>query len=383
MFSEGIKKYLMNPSLGLFPLSVYFLLCLTQDIQYSLIFSLLLTAILEMVVRLCTETSRGSLVFFISFLSLALSLAIWLVSRDLIVSNELYIMLPEIFAVCILMVVRISRTYIRQRYETNDEQRLFFDELFNIATLSQYFFTLHIFVSLIYELLCNNQILHNLDSSYLYIWSPAAGIIVLLLYEHLKISSVSHQLKKENWLPIVNEKGEVTGKIAQSVTRQLKNKFLHPVVRVALVCKGRLYLQSRNAEDLLSPGTLDHPFEKYMLFKHDINTAVKNSIIQILGQELPFRFLLKYTFENEATRRLIFLFASVIEDENEIEALNRLQGKFWTPKQIDGDFGDDSSFSECFQLEYEYLKNTILAASVTEAEPVIDVFQQENISSAW
>jgi hypothetical protein len=294
-------------------------------------------------------------------------------------------MMPEIFAVCILMIVRISQSYIRQHYEAenSDVQRLFFDKFFSIVSMSQYFFTLHIFVSLIYELLRNNDVLYGLNSSYLYIWTPAAGIVAMLLYEHLKIASICNKLKKENWLPIVNEKGEVTGKIAQSVTFQLKNKYLHPVVRIVLVCKGKLYLQNRSMDDVLASGTLDHPFEKYMLFKHEINTTVQNSIIQILGQELPVRFLLKYTFENEITRRLIFLFALVIEDEKEIETFSRLQGKFWTPKQIDGDFGDDSKFSECFQLEYEYLKNTILAASSMEDEAFINVFHQENIPSAW
>jgi hypothetical protein len=378
MFSKGIKKYLLNPSLGLLSLSVFFLLCLTNDILYAFIFSLLLTAVLEMFVRIYTKTSKNSAMFLISFVSLLLSFILWLILKDKIASNDIYIVLPEIFTVGILTLMRLSRSYIRQYYESknNDVQDLLFENYFNIVALTQYIFTLHIFISLICELLHNNDTLQRIDSSCLYVWMPAAGIIVLIIYEHLKTASIYKKLKKEIWLPIVNEKGEVSGKIVQSETFMLKNKYLHPVVRVALVCKGKLYLQSRDQNDMYAPGTLDHPFEKYMLFKHDINDTVQSSIVQVIGKELPVRFLLKYTYDGEVTRRLIFLFASVIEDEKGIDT-SRLHGKFWTTKQIDADFGDNSKFSESFQLEYEYLKNTI----ITTCE-ITDLSSQANTPSA-
>lgn len=239
--------------------------------------------------------------------------------------------------------------------------KAFINEFFEVAAIVQYAFTMHIFVVLMYKFMKDSGTLTDSTDPIVYCWAPVVGIIALLLYENVKIRRMVSKLRKEEWLPIVNERGEVTGKIAKSVSTQMTNKFLHPVVRVALVCNGKLFLQHRPSNDILDPGSLDHPFEKYMLFNHEINLAVRNSIVQTLGTELPFNFLLKYTFENEKTKRLIFLFVSRINDEHDTEVLGNLKGKFWSIKQIDEDFGDDSKFSECFQLEYEYLKNTVLS----------------------
>jgi len=274
-----------------------------------------------------------------------------------------YLIMPEIFIVCIVILVRVSKSYLVLRFFRKQSvlQKAFLNEFFEVAAIVQYAFTMHIFIVLLYKFIKDSDVLDSGTDHIMYCWLPVAGMILLIIYENLKIKRMVNKLRKEEWLPIVNERGEVTGKIAKSISFQMNNKFLHPVVRVALVCNGKIYLQNRKANDNLDPGSLDHPFEKYMLFNHEINLAVRNSIVQTLGAELPFKFLLKYTFENEKTKRLIFLFVSRINDESEVEGLNTLKGKFWSVKQIDEDFGDDSKFSECFQLEYEYLKNTILS----------------------
>jgi len=75
--------------------------------------------------------------------------------------------------------------------------------------------------------------------------------------------------------------------------------------------------------------------------------------------EIPLRFLLKYEFENKDVKRLILLYVSEIEDEALFNSLNLSDGKLWTPSQIDDNMGTDT-FSECFELEYEYLKNMVL-----------------------
>lgn len=356
----------------------------------SLILSLLFAAVAEVSIKLYTRTSRGSIMFVVAFVSLVLSLIVWMLIRDVILINKnIFLILPEMFAVCILAITKAVKPYFNQYFLQKDNvvQKAFLNEFFEIASLTQLIFILHIFLALVYKFLKDNEIIGNSADNYIFIWLPVIGIIGLILYENIKTKAIVNKLRKEDWIPIVNEKGEVTGKIAKSVSLQMKNKFLHPVVRVALICNGKVYLQERKTNDILDPGALDHPFEKYMLFNHEINLAVRNSIIQGLGKELPFKFLLKYTFENENTKRLIFLFASIIKDESELEGLGTLKGKFWSVKQVDNDFGDDTKFSECFQMEYEYLKNTVMAASSIEREMFTDTNlppeSQENMSSAW
>lgn len=126
----------------------------------------------------------------------------------------------------------------------------------------------------------------------------------------------------------MTEKGDVTGRVAKSITRELKNRFMHPVVRVVLLHDGKIYLKERDASCLLSPGRLDYPFEKYLQFNHAIDETVRDSLGVVCGEgDLPLRFLLKYTFENEATKRLIFLYAAHVTDEEMFNSLPLDGGK--------------------------------------------------------
>lgn len=353
----------MNPCLGLTPFLVYiFLFNFLDNIEYALLLSLMAAVVGELIIKIITKTTRSGLMFLIAFASLTLTLIVWLLCNKYITNNNLYIILPEIFATVILIVIRLSRSYIVHNFFKKESaiQKTFLNEFFEIAAFVQYFFTLHVFAALMYKYMKDSGVLTESTDVIIYSWVPVICMLMLIVYENYKITSVVKKLRKEEWLPIVNEKGEVTGRIAKTESMKMDNKFLHPVVRVALVHKGKLFLCPRNPDDMLDPGLLDHPFEKYMLFSHEINLAVRNSIVNTLGKELPFKFLLKYTFENDKTKRLIFLFVSRIEDDSQLEIVNHLKGKFWSIKQIDDDFGDDSKFSECFQLEYEYLKNTVL-----------------------
>jgi hypothetical protein len=145
---------------------------------------------------------------------------------------------------------------------------------------------------------------------------------------------------------------------------------MHPVVRVALISGSKIYLQERPMNDILNPRKLDYPFEKYMLFNHEINQTARNSISRMIGNNVDFslKFILKYVFEDDNTKRLNFLFAANVDDEDSIKRTGKMTGKFWTIKQIEEGFADEI-FSECFELEFEYLKNMVLL-SVKELNEV-------------
>ena len=238
--------------------------------------------------------------------------------------------------------------------------RNYIKETLRVAFQTQYGLSIHLLVVMLLLLLgaAGPQGLHQG-----WILFTAQGVLLaVILLESARLHLLTKKLHKEEWLPVVNESGDVTGKVAKSITKDLKNRFMHPVVRVALIYKGKIYLKERDESRLLNPGLLDYPFEKYMQYDHDIDESVHNSISRECGaKHIPLRFLLKYTFENESTKRLIFLYVSDIEDEDLFNSLILSGGKLWTEAQIEDNMGT-GLFSECFELEFEYLKNTILLA---------------------
>lgn len=351
-----IQKISRNPSVGLIPMFLFSFLAGTIEMVVATGSALLLSMAgffwVKKPVRLIYQISLFT--FLIAFpLSILFSTSLALINRFVIV---------EIIFVLSLIAARLSRTRIvsRSAKTENVTTRNYLKETLRVAFQTQYGLSVHLLLVMALLLLgaAGPDGLHH---RWILI-SAQVIILLVILLESARLYLVNKKLYKEEWLPVVTESGDVTGKVAKSITKDLKNRFMHPVVRVALIFKGNIYLRERDASRLLNPGLLDYPFEKYMQYNHEIDESVHNSISRECGSKnIPLRFLLKYTFKNDTTKRLIFLYVSDIEDEELFNSLHLSGGKLWTESQIEDNMGT-GLFSECFELEFEYLKNTILLA---------------------
>ena len=377
MLSKGLRKHASNPVIGLFPF-ILFIILHTMNVkeQFALCAGFALAVFGELFFRMYYKSRAFSATFYISAISIMISLIVWLIIHPYVEKPNTYIVICEVIIICLFMLLRASKTYMAAHFfrQKNLIQKALLNEFYDSATFIQYGLTLHVFGIMLYRQFTVSS--QNVHISEIIIFSIVPILIILLIgvYQVLKISNLVARLRKEEWIPIVTEKGEVTGKIAKNVSINMKNKFLHPVVRVALISNSKVYLQERSLNDILNPGKLDYPFEKYMLFNHEINLAARNSIRKMVGDEIDFsiKFLLKYVFENEDTRRLIFLFTANIDDEDLIKRNGKMNGKFWTIKQLENGFADEI-FSECFELEFEYLKNMVLVPSDIFVQPKASV----------
>lgn len=364
MIALGLKKYLINPALGLLASILFFLLVAgTGNLMYSLIIASVFSLGADMFLRLYIKTAICGLIYVLNFCALFTTFILYLILKNTANSDFFYLVFYEIIFIMALVITRFLKTYLSLYLGKNKGiiQKTFLGEFFEVAKLAQYSLTLHLFLLLLYKYSAIPEIKDSFLEILFYFLLPSLLLVLIIVFEEVKTKNIVKKLHQEEWLPIVKGSGEVIGKIAKSVSLKMKNRFLHPVIRVALIHNGEIYLQERPTGDVLDPSSYDHPFEKYMIFNHEINIAVRNSISRALNmQELPFRFLLKYEYNNKNTKRLIFLFASHIETEEQMQSLSLLKGKFWSLKQIEESFNDDKVFSECFQLEYEYLKNMVI-----------------------
>ena len=350
-----IKRIFTNPALGLLPYLIFSILIgqINTLVAFAIGFILSVTPLLF---RMSKELRIVYDVSAWSFLIAAIGLFILAPS---FYPQDSFI-LAEIAFVFSLMIFRLSRKSLIKRVARSKraERKYYLYESFQVAFQTQYVLTFHLIIILGFRVFFSKHfpvidivLVLNLFQIIL------AAIIVL---EALRLKMLDKRLEGEEWLPVINESGDVQGKVAKSVSINLKNKFLHPLVRVALIHNGRLYLKNREESRLLDPGKLDYPFEKYMQYNHNIEEAIKNAIKkEIKTDKLPVRFLLKYVFENENTKRLIFLYVSIINSDTTFNALDLHDGKLWTTNQIEDNIGKNI-FSECFELEFEYLKNTVL-----------------------
>lgn len=372
MFIKGIKKYISNPVIGLLPFILFIILhAIHVNDFYALAISIGFAILGEIIVRTYFKSREYSITFYVSGIALLTTLIVWLLTSKHFSLYNTYLIICEVTIIVTFMILRATKTYIALRFfrQKSSMQKVLLNEFYAAAALIQYGLTLHIFSIMLYrQFVIKQENTYSVDTIAFSV-IPLIILISIGIYQAYRTSTLASKLKKEEWLPIVTEKGEVTGKIAKSVSMNMKNRFLHPVVRVALVSNSKVYLQERLKSDILCPKKLDYPFEKYMLFNHEINLSARNSIRQMLGDtiDVSLKFVLKYVFENDNTKRLNFLFVVNVENEDDIKRSNLMTGKFWTIKQIEEGFADEI-LSECFELEFEYLKNMILLPSTNDAK---------------
>lgn len=353
----NIRNIFKNPALGLLPLFVYSILMNFADSWEATGIALFLSLL-----GYFTVSKQSRLIYGISIVtfSIGIILSFFPFFSGLYAVNR-FVVLEMIF-VLMLITVRLSRARIVKRLGRTGNLMLrnYLKESFRIAFQAQYALTLHLMLVLLFFLFDSRGDTGE-RGTVIMLFSQIMLLMIIFLEEG-RLQILRRKLVKEEWLPVVSEQGVVTGRVAKSISRDMKNRLMHPVVRVALIYQGSIYLQKRDPDRLLNPGMLDYPFEEYMQFKADIGETVRHSLARECGSDaLPLRFLLKYTFENEITKRLIFLYVSHIEDEALFNSLRLSEGKLWTEAQIEDNIGN-KIFSECFELEFEYLKNTVLMA---------------------
>ncbi|MGV8964303.1 MAG: hypothetical protein ACOH2V_13115 [Candidatus Saccharimonadaceae bacterium] len=361
--SNLFKRIYSNPALGLIPYFVFSILIGQVNTVFALLIGFLIS-VLPLVLRMKAEIRILYDVSAWSFLITSLGVVFLVPDLD----PQLTFILAEIVLVFSLMIFRLSRKGMinRVRKAHQGERKYYLYESFQVAFQAQYTFTFHLIVILGFRVFFILRYPMFDIIMVLSLFQILTALIIIMQALRLKI--LDKRLKKEEWLPVVSESGVVQGKIAKSVSLNLKNKFLHPLVRVALIYDGMLYLRTRNESRFLDPSKLDYPFEKYMQYKHNIQDSIQDAIKEeIKIDHLPVRFILKYVFENENTKRLIFLYVSNIESEKDFNDLHLKGGKLWTTNQIDDNIGNNI-FSECLELEFEYLKNTVLMANLPKRQ---------------
>lgn len=199
------------------------------------------------------------------------------------------------------------------------------------------------------------------SSNILFRICPPVVFIVTILFNQFGILYFNQMMEHTAFVPIVNTKGDVIGRSLAVDSVNRKNEYINPVVRVAVVHNGMLYLRPRPSRCILDKGKTDIPMECYLLYGETLEQAILRTVSQVFPQApiQDLQFNIMYHFENEVTNRLIYLFLIEIEDENLLRGEKQTKdGKLWTFQQIEQNLGKNF-FGCCFENEYEHLREVI------------------------
>ncbi len=278
-------------------------------------------------------------------------------------------LIVEVLLVIVLAVIGFTKRWVLRMVRQSDHPmykrtyiRTSLNEFYFLAQLVQGIYTLHLFVVLIYSTLPDTM-QNERFGQFLYRELEVVIGVLIIMYEQIRLTLMRGSLRKEMWLPVLDDNNKVVGCIARSVARSLPKKFYHPIVRIAVVYNGMLYLVKRNKSDYVSPDTYDFPYNQYVLYHHTIEQTVNEALGDLkIVKEISPRFLIRYTYENDKVKHLVYLYVVCLHaTDNRYAKYKKRPGKLWTARQIQENL-KAGIFSSYFEKEFHYLQQTILYA---------------------
>ncbi len=165
--------------------------------------------------------------------------------------------------------------------------------------------------------------------------------------------------KKDNSkeiFPIVDETGAVVGSATRGECHD-GSKLLHPVAHLHLFdSAGRLYLQQRPLWKDIQPGKWDTAVGGHIDFGEAVDEALVREVREELGvTDFAPRFLLKYLFESEREKELVYVYSCVYDGEvcpsDELDG-----GRFWAVQEIEAAMGQ-GVLTPNFEQEFLKIKS--------------------------
>lgn len=158
---------------------------------------------------------------------------------------------------------------------------------------------------------------------------------------------------KKEIFPLVDEDGNVIGKISRGEAHD-GSKRLHPVVHLHLFNSvGELYLQKRPEWKDIQPGKWDTACGGHIDYGEDVDTALRREVAEELGvTDFSPAFITKYVFESKRERELVYVHMAVYDGEVKPSADELEGGRFWAKEEIMNNLGKDV-FTPNFESEYQ------------------------------
>ena len=163
----------------------------------------------------------------------------------------------------------------------------------------------------------------------------------------------------EEWLPLVNEQGEIIGKAPRSACHR-GEKLLHPVVHLHVFNNQKhVYLQKRPMNKLVQPGKWDTAVGGHISVGETLETALKREAFEEIGlTQFSAKLVKTYRWDSELESELVYVFTTHDFKSIHLHSDEVVEGRFWSPKQIESTIGK-GIFTQNFEYEYQLLRKEI------------------------
>ncbi len=154
------------------------------------------------------------------------------------------------------------------------------------------------------------------------------------------------------WLPLLNNKGEIIGRAPRSVCHSDKS-LLHPVVHMHVInSKGEIYLQKRPMNKQVQPGKWDTAVGGHISYGEDVDTSLKREAEEEIGiKDFKADLAARYIWESDVEREYVFCFVTRYNGNMRLNSTELADGRFWSRSEIKNNLGKDV-FTPNFEEEF-------------------------------
>lgn len=179
---------------------------------------------------------------------------------------------------------------------------------------------------------------------------------VYFLAELVRQKRKQNGLKTEEWVPLVDETGKVTGQAPRSQVHN-GSKLLHPVVHMHVVNRNKaILLQKRPESKLIQPGKWDTAVGGHISTGENLEQALRKEAFEEIGlKEFSANLLQVYKWESEVEAELVYLFVTHDFKNYHVHSDEVVEARFWTRNQIEKQLGKNV-FTPNFEHEFRLLK---------------------------
>lgn len=179
------------------------------------------------------------------------------------------------------------------------------------------------------------------------------------LKQRFQLKKQQSSLIDEEWLPLVNNEGQIIGKAPRSACHK-GEKVLHPVVHLHVLNNAKhLFLQKRPMNKLVQPGKWDTAVGGHISYGEDLETALKREAFEEIGLEnFSAKHVTTYKWESDIEAELVYVFVTYDYKNIRIYSDEVEEGKFWSPNQLKRNMGKEV-FTPNFEYEYQMLKGKV------------------------
>jgi isopentenyldiphosphate isomerase/intracellular septation protein A len=183
-------------------------------------------------------------------------------------------------------------------------------------------------------------------------WAFISGGLFYIVFEFVKTLISRNKRNSEEWLPLLNNKGEVIGKAPRSICHSSKG-YLHPVVHLHVInSKGEIYLQKRPLNKKIQPGKWDTAVGGHIALGENIETGLKREAQEEIGlKDFNAKMTANYIWESDMEREFVFCYITNYDGIITINKKELTDGKFWSYSEIKNNLGK-GIFTPNFEEEF-------------------------------